>query len=196
MRPPHKIANPNAIKLDFPVFEIDAHHFFVNRLHGVDVSAFFRLVRTSPIGCIKYNAIAGFDLVFKFNIHTAKINSNHLADVHASVPRSPTDDDILMIDARHKVSTKSTRVNLFEAKFLFFGVDVRQAEHRQIDRLAIGLRGHRDILFILVTSFNFQARNSDIHQVRNLLDGVKVTWRKQISIGPKVTLLSIDDQIV
>ena len=88
------------------------------------------------------------------------------------MPRRPADHGSLMVSTAHEVGAQSARVDLFQIKFLI-GFDFRSRTHRgKVDRFSVCLGRQRDVVGVFVSSFDFDASDTDVDQFRDLLGGV------------------------
>ena len=94
------------------------------------------------------------------------------ANLNASMSWSAASHHALVVRAGHEVSTKSSRVNLFQLQAVFWILFNGQAKTSQIDRFSVGSCGCRDIVSVFVTAFDLQAVNADVDQFRDLLERI------------------------
>ncbi len=85
---------------------------------------------------------------------------------------------------------------MFESRF-FLGRDAqREASAGFVDGLAIGARGERDVLGVLVTAFDFQRGDADVHDLGNLFERVQVAGREQVTRIVERAHVAVDHQLV
>ena len=201
VRAPQQVAGADARKVDRAVAKGKLQRAVALRRDVIDAAALLRLLRAAPVRGVEDDAVARLErriggIRLRHEPDAIRQHARHPAHQHAAVARRAAAHDRLVVGAGNEVRAKPARVDLLQLHFLARRDAERQPRPRLVHRLAVGRRGQRHVVGILVAPLDLERVHADAHDLRHLLQRVEVAGREEVARIAQRLALVVDDQVV